>query len=127
MTTHRIDSILAAQRAYFATGATLSPAFRIAMLKKLKDAVLRHEEELIAALGQDLSNWFIRRIEDKDTGDITVKGAKTGFVNQSGCCAVSYGERSDGHGYYVVTGNAYSQWRSIYDHADLYAKYCQGS
>ena len=77
--------------------------------------------------GQDLSNWFIRRIEDKELGDITVKGAKTGFVNQSGCCAVSYGERSDGHGYYVVTGNAYSQWRSIYDHADLYAKYCQGS
>lgn len=77
--------------------------------------------------GQDLSNWFIRRIEDKELGDITVKGAKTGFVNESGCCAVSYGERSDGHGYYVVTGNAYSQWRSIYDHADLYARFCQGS
>ena len=29
MTTTRIDAILAAQRAYFATGATLSPAFRI--------------------------------------------------------------------------------------------------
>jgi len=76
--------------------------------------------------GQDLSNWFIRRIEDKDTGGITIKGAKTGFVNQSGCCAVSYGEAEDGHGYYVVTGNAYSQWRAIYDHVDLYATYCQG-
>jgi len=87
-----------------------------------KTAPTEHHPE-----GQDLSNWFIRRIEDKELGDITVKGAKTGFVNESGCCAVSYGERSDGHGYYVVTGNAYSQWRSIYDHADLYARFCQGS
>ena len=29
--------------------------------------------------GQILSNWFLRRIEDKDTGSLTVMGAKTGY------------------------------------------------
>ena len=40
--------------------------------------------------GIDLSNWFLRRIEDKDTGGEVVCG-KTGFVNQSRNCAASYG------------------------------------
>lgn len=37
--------------------------------------------------GQILSNWFLRRIEDKDTGGIEVTGAKTGYVVESGNCA----------------------------------------
>ena len=39
--------------------------------------------------GQDLSNWFLRRIEDKDTGDIDVVAGKTGYVVESGNCAAS--------------------------------------
>lgn len=74
--------------------------------------------------GQILSNWFLRRIEDKDTGDIEVIGAKTGYVMQSGSCAASYGRDADGNEYICVTGNAYSSWRAIYDHVDLYSKYC---
>lgn len=75
--------------------------------------------------GQVLSNWFLRRIEDKDTGAVEVIGAKTGFVAQSGSCAASYAESSSGQGYLCVTGNAYSSWRCIYDHAALYAAYCK--
>ena len=45
--------------------------------------------------GQILSNWFLRRIEDKDTGGLTVMGAKTGYVVQSGNCAASCGSGSD--------------------------------
>jgi D-alanyl-D-alanine carboxypeptidase (penicillin-binding protein 5/6) len=38
--------------------------------------------------GITISNWFLRRIEDKDSGGLVLCG-KTGFVNQSGSCAVS--------------------------------------
>jgi len=45
--------------------------------------------------GITISNWFLRRIEDKETGG-NVLCAKTGFVNQSGNCAASYGISDDG-------------------------------
>lgn len=70
-----------------------------------------------------LSNWFIRRIEDKDCGGI-VKGAKTGFVNQSGNCAVSYGLFGDGEEYICVTAKSTSSWNAISDHVALYRAYC---
>ena len=73
--------------------------------------------------GQDLSNWFLRRIEDKDCGNAEVLAAKTGYVAESGSCAASYAQDADGRGYLCVTGNAHSAWRAIYDHAALYAQY----
>lgn len=74
--------------------------------------------------GITVSNWFIRRIEDKDTGG-QVLGAKTGYVNQSGSCAVSYGVDASGKGYVCATTGAHSSWRCIYDHVALYKKYAQ--
>lgn len=49
-----IDQILEKQRAYFATGATLPVQFRIAMLKKLRDAVTQYEVQIAQALQADL-------------------------------------------------------------------------
>lgn len=72
--------------------------------------------------GIEISNWFLRRIEDKDTHG-TVMGAKTGFVNQAGCCAVSYQVSRNGGHYICVTANAWSSWRCIYDHVDVYSSY----
>ena len=74
--------------------------------------------------GQILSNWFLRRIEDKDTGGISVTGAKTGYVVESGNCAASYGEAADGRRYICVTAGAASSWQAIYDHVALYKTYC---
>lgn len=76
-------------------------------------ATVQHPE------GITVSNWFIRRIEDKDTGG-KVLGAKTGFVNQSGNCAASFGEDTAGKRYVCVTAGASSSWRCIYDHVALY-------
>ncbi len=72
--------------------------------------------------GIAISNWFIRRIEDKDTGGKVV-AAKTGYVIQSGNCAVSYGEFAGGKTYICVTADAHSSWRSIYDHVEIYNCY----
>ncbi len=72
--------------------------------------------------GITISNWFLRRIEDKDTGG-EVCCAKTGYVNQSGYCAASYYVSDDGTPYICVTGSTYSNWRCINDHVALYSLY----
>ena len=69
-----------------------------------------------------ISNWFLRRIEDKDSGGL-VLCAKTGFVSQSGNCAASYMISNSGKPYVCVTGHAHSAWRAIYDHVGLYYNY----
>ncbi len=46
--------LLARQKQFFQTGVTLSLAFRIAQLKKLRAAVIAHEEEIAEALKEDL-------------------------------------------------------------------------
>lgn len=72
--------------------------------------------------GITVSNWFIRRIEDKDTGGKVIC-AKTGFVNQSGSCAASYGVSEGGVPYICVTAKSSSSWKCIYDHVALYSSY----
>lgn len=72
--------------------------------------------------GITISNWFLRRIEDKETGG-EVAGAKTGFVNESGSCAVSYQIADNGVPYICVTAGSSSSWRCIYDHVEIYNQY----
>lgn len=72
--------------------------------------------------GIQISNWFLRRIEDKDTkGEVVC--AKTGYVVQSGNCAASYEVTDSGNYYICVTANAHSSWRCIYDHVAVYQEY----
>lgn len=72
--------------------------------------------------GISISNWFIRRIEDKET-KLPVLGAKTGYVNESKSCAVSFAESEEGEEYICVTAGAHSSWRCIYDHVEIYNTY----
>ncbi len=75
--------------------------------------------------GITISNWFLRRIEDKDTGGMVI-GAKTGYVVQSKNCAVSYGTFGDDNIPYIcVTAGSTSSWRCIYDHVEIYNRYIQ--
>lgn len=69
--------------------------------------------------GIEVSNWFLRRIEDHITGG-EVYAAKTGFVNESGNCAASFGVDDTGHEYVCVTGNSTSNWKCIKDHVAIY-------
>lgn len=82
-------------------------------------ATERHPE------GITISNWFLRRIEDKDThGEVLC--AKTGFVVQSGNCAASLSIGNDGKEYICVTAHSTSTWRCIYDHVALYQQFLTG-
>lgn len=66
-----------------------------------------------------ISNWFLRRIEDKDThGEVLC--AKTGFVNQSGSCAASLATDGEGREYLCVTAGSSSSWACIYDQVEIY-------
>ena len=71
-----------------------------------------------------ISNWFLRRIEDKDTGGEVIC-AKTGYVLQSGNCAVSYGTDHQGREYICVTVNAYNKWKCTEDHVYLYKRFSE--
>jgi hypothetical protein len=79
---------------------------------------------LIATDGIQISNWFMRRIEDKDTGG-EVLGAKTGFVNAAGFCCASYQESDDGGRYICVTADGAGIWPCIYDHVDIYTAFTE--
>ncbi len=74
--------------------------------------------------GIEISNWFLRRIEDKDThGEVVC--AKTGYVNESGSCAASYQVSNDGGQYICVTVGASGPWPCIYDHVEIYDTYTE--
>lgn len=72
--------------------------------------------------GITISNWFLRKIEDKDTGG-EVLCAKTGYVVESRNCAVSYGVFAGETPYICVTAGSTSGWRCIYDHVEIYNRY----
>lgn len=69
-----------------------------------------------------ISNWFLRRIEDKDTHGEVLCG-KTGYVDQSGCCAASLGLDGEGRAYLCVTADSTTTWTCIDDHVELYQTY----
>ena len=80
------------------------------------------EKTLELPEGRELSNWFIRRIEDKDSGG-KVLGGKTGYVAQSGNCAASFAALDNGRNLVCVTANASGKWRCIEDHVKLYKQF----
>jgi len=51
----RIDTIYRKQKAFFATGATRSYAFRKEQIRKLQAALRRHEDDVMAAVAADFS------------------------------------------------------------------------
>ncbi len=54
MTQQEISALLARQRVYYKSGATLPVKFRVEQLKKLRDCILAHEADILAALKADL-------------------------------------------------------------------------
>ena len=72
--------------------------------------------------GIRISNWFLRRIEDKDTHGEVLCG-KTGYVSQSGSCAASLATDGNGREYLCVTAGSSSSWRCINDQVGLYQEF----
>lgn len=54
MTNSEITQLIASQRAFFETGATLKSSFRIMMLEILRDAIKKYQDQIHAAIQKDL-------------------------------------------------------------------------
>ena len=79
-------------------------------------ATEQHPEGLV------ISNWFLRRIEDRDShGEVVC--AKTGYVDESLFCAASYFVSNEGKPYIAVTASTFNSKQAIKDHVALYSKY----
>lgn len=76
-------------------------------------ATEQHPEGLL------ISNWFLRRIEDKDTHGEVICG-KTGYVVQSKNCAASLAADVNGKEYICVTAGSSGNFQCINDHVELY-------
>ena len=59
MTEQQIAQVLESQRRFFSTGKTLPRAFRAKALEDLQNAILRHEDEINAALKADLGKGAV--------------------------------------------------------------------
>ena len=71
-----------------------------------------------------LQNWYLEFAKDKEM-DGEIKGAKTGYVEESGFCAATYYESNSGRRYVCVTANTFSSRRSVHDHVALYRCYTE--
>ena len=54
MTSVELSELIDRQKAFFSTGKTLEVAFRKEQLLKLRDALVHHQEDILAALTADL-------------------------------------------------------------------------
>lgn len=65
-------AVIQQQQSFFKTGATLSPEFRIAMLKKLYWAVIHNEKKIAAALKADLGK-SLHEVITTEIGQVTAE------------------------------------------------------
>ena len=117
---------------HYSTARDMAAILKAALGNKLCRTVLTtpvyfSQETEQHSPGQTLSNWFLRRMSVRDTGETEVLCGKTGYVEESGNCAASYGEDAAGRGYLCVTGRGGTQWQVIADHEHLYRQYGQGT
>ena len=126
-TTHFTNSIGLFHEDHYTTCQDMAMILKAAVENDLcREVLSRHiyttSPSAFHPSGIEISNWFLRRIEDKDNHGIVMAG-KTGYVMESGNCAASYQIDDLGHHYVCVTGNAWSGWRAIYDHVAIYQTY----
>lgn len=126
-TSHYTNCVGIYDKEHYSTVYDMAVIMKAAIQNELCKTVLSEHNYTTASTtehpeGLNISNWFLRRIEDKDTGG-EVLCAKTGYVQQSRNCAVSYGIFADGTPYICVTAGSSSSWRCIYDHVEIYNQY----
>lgn len=130
-TTHFTNCVGIYDENHYSTPYDMAVILRAALDNELCREVMSAHSYTTSATEQHpegiiISNWFLRRIEDKDTGGEVIC-AKTGFVAESGSCAASYGKAESGKEYLCVTAGSSSSWRCIYDHVALYKQFSGGA
>lgn len=127
-TAHFTNAVGAYDEDHYCTALDMATILRAAIDNELCREVLScHYYEVPPSGGEDsaaigISNWFLRRIEDKDThGEVVC--AKTGYVGEAGFCCASFQESDDGGRYICVTADGAGIWPCIYDHVNIYTAF----
>ena len=127
-TAHFTNAVGAYDEDHYCTALDMATILRAAIDNELCREVLScHYYEVPPSGGEEsqaigISNWFLRRIEDKDThGEVVC--AKTGYVGEAGFCCASYQESDGGGRYICVTADGAGIWPCIYDHVDIYTTF----
>lgn len=127
-TAHFTNAVGAYDEDHYCTAMDMATILRAAIDNELCREVLScHYYEVPPSGGEEsqaigISNWFLRRIEDKDThGEVVC--AKTGYVGEAGFCCASYQESDDGGRYICVTADGAGIWPCIYDHCNIYTAF----
>ena len=127
-TAHFTNVVGAYDEDHYCTALDMATILRAAIDNELCREVLScHYYEVPPSGGEDssaigISNWFLRRIEDKDThGEVVC--AKTGYVGEAGFCCASFQESDDGGRYICVTADGAGIWPCIYDHVNIYTAF----
>ena len=129
-TAHFTNAVGAYDEDHYCTALDMATILRAAIDNELCREVLScHYYEVPPSGGEEsqaigISNWFLRRIEDKDTHGTVVCG-KTGYVSEAGFCAASYQESDDGGHYICVTADGAGTWPCIYDHVEIYSTFTE--
>ena len=125
---HFTNAVGAYDEDHYCTALDMATILRAAIDNELCREVLScHYYEVPPSGGEDsdaigISNWFLRRIEDKDThGEVVC--AKTGYVGEAGFCCASFQESDDGGRYICVTADGAGIWPCIYDHVNIYTAF----
>lgn len=126
-TSHMTNCVGIFDEDHYSTCYDIAMIMQAALDNELCRKILTERKYMTASTEQnpqgiEISNWFLRRIEDKDCGG-TVMYAKTGYVKESGYCAVSYAISADGDPLILVTQDSGSSWKCIYDHVRIYSAF----
>lgn len=72
--------------------------------------------------GISLTSTMFSRMYGNEVPGVTIEAGKTGYVDESGNCLVSYAEKNGRH-FVTVTAGATNKWHVIYDDFDIYGNY----
>lgn len=109
----------------YTTPAEMAMIMEYAMQDELRAKVLGTYQYTTKATTQHpqgipLTSTMYSRIYGNEAPGVKVTGGKTGYVNESGSCLVSYAVTDNGHAYAFCTSGATYKWAPVYDEIYVY-------
>ncbi|MBO5998393.1 MAG: D-alanyl-D-alanine carboxypeptidase, partial [Lachnospiraceae bacterium] len=128
-TAHFNNSVGLYQPGHFCTVYDMAVIMEAALSNPVCREILTAQTYTTTATAQHpsgiaLKNSFLEQTRSKTAGtEGLLLSARSGYVKQSGCCAVSAFQAPDGQLYVCVTGNTTTQDNAGFDHAYIYKNY----
>lgn len=111
----------------YTTPVEMAMIFKYAMQNATCEKILSTYQHTTAITPQHpqgilLTSTMFSRMYGNEVPGVTIEAGKTGYVDESGNCLVSYAGEGNRH-FVAVTAGATNRWHVIYDDFDIYANY----